>query len=62
MNSATEGMVKVTILDYSDILRGMSMPGRIVTRGGIEEYQVRFETGKHAGEVKWVPANYVAPA
>lgn len=59
MKSGTEGWIRVTILDYSDIMRGMSMPGHVVTRGGVEEYQVRVEEGKHKGEVRWMPANYV---
>lgn len=57
MKSGTEGWIRVTILDYSDIIaRG---PGGILTRGGVETYKVRFEQGKHKGEVKNVPAHYV---
>ena len=62
MKSGTEGWIRVTVLDYSDILRSMSRPGHVVTRGGVEEYQVRFEEGKHKGEVRWVPANYIEAA
>lgn len=59
MKSANEGWIKVTVLDYSDIIKGASLPGAIVTKGSIEEYQIRFEEGKHKGEIKWVPSNYV---
>jgi len=57
MKSPHEGWVKVTILDSSDIFaRG---PRSIITRGGVETYKVRFDEGKHKGEIRDVPANYV---
>lgn len=57
MKSETEGWIPVTILDFSDIVsRG---PGGVITRGTIEQVQVRFEKGKHVGDVQWVAANFV---
>lgn len=57
MLSGTEGPIKVTVLE-----RSMLEPGSagIIFVGGGERCLVRFEEGKHKGELPcWVPANYV---
>ena len=54
LRSGTEGWVRGTIVEYSDIIP--SVGGVIYTGPG---YKVRVMEGKHQGEVLRLPANYV---